>query len=235
MRGYRYAGGELERFRDARNWKTYIRRNLHPHIAGKVLEVGAGIGTNTAFLLSDRVTRWDCLEPDPVLLARLSLRVRRLETPVPIRTLPGTLASLPPEARYDVILYVDVLEHIENDEAELAVAAQHLVPGGKLAVLAPAHGWLFSPFDRAVGHLRRYSIPRLRALTPAGMHSCSARYLDAMGMLASLGNRFLLKSSEPSPASLMVWDRVLVPCSVPLDRALGYRLGKSVMVIWASR
>ena len=47
--------------------------------------------------------------------------------------------TLPAEAKFDAILYIDVLEHIEDDRAEMARAAARLKPGGALIVLAPAH------------------------------------------------------------------------------------------------
>ena len=69
------------------------------------------------------------------------------------------------------MLYIDVLEHIEHDLDELARAASHLAPGGHLVVLAPAHQALFSDFDRAIGHYRRYNRAGLQKLAPAGLRS----------------------------------------------------------------
>ena len=69
----------------------------------------------------------------------------------------GTLASLDPEVKADTILYIDVMEHIAGDRQEMADAAARLRPGGHLIVLSPAHQWLFSPFDEAIGHYRRYT------------------------------------------------------------------------------
>jgi protein-L-isoaspartate O-methyltransferase len=64
MTELKYAGCELGLFAGARNWKSYWSREMAPFIAGDVLEVGAGIGSNTAFIsLGD----WVCLEPDPDL------------------------------------------------------------------------------------------------------------------------------------------------------------------------
>ena len=67
-----------------------------------------------------------------------------------------TIESITDAAPFDTILYVDVLEHIADDAAELARARRLLTPEGNLVVLAPAHQSLFSPFDAAVGHYRRY-------------------------------------------------------------------------------
>src|SRR2546426_12656770 len=68
---FAYPGGELELFAQARNWKDYWSSVLLPYLHGDVLEAGAGIGTNTRFLRSNRQQRWVCLEPDRQLLEQL--------------------------------------------------------------------------------------------------------------------------------------------------------------------
>lgn len=68
-----YGGGELRMFAAATNWKRYFGSVLRPFIAGRVLDVGAGIGSNISYLLNNRVVEWTSLEPDPEL-AQLSKR-----------------------------------------------------------------------------------------------------------------------------------------------------------------
>ena len=230
-----YVGGELELFAAARNWKRRLARELAPLLAGEVLEVGAGLGGTTANLLpAARARRWTALEPDPALRARLELTARELAAQhgLPVEVHGGTLAELAPERRFDVVLYIDVLEHIENDRAELARAAGRLAPGGRLAVLAPAHQALYSEFDRAIGHFRRYDRRSLLALAPPGTELVRADYLDSAGWLASLANRLLLRRSLPTPAQIRTWDGLLVPLSGVLDRLLLGRFGKSVLAVW---
>ncbi len=149
---FRYAGSELELFEKARNWKAYWRAQIRGFIRGDVLEVGAGIGANTLTLAGLKYERWTCLEPDAALAARIALPPGGRHEPAV-----GTIDTLPAEAQFDAVLYIDVLEHIEDDRAELARAAARLKPGGALIVLAPAHPFLFTPFDAAIGHFRRYT------------------------------------------------------------------------------
>src|SRR5580704_2686712 len=131
---FKYAGSELELFEKARNWKAYWRAQISGFVRGDVLEVGAGIGANTRTLAGLKYERWTCLEPDAALAARIELPPGgRHETAV------GTLADLTAEAQFDAILYIDVLEHIEDDGGEMARAAARLKAGGALIVLAPAH------------------------------------------------------------------------------------------------
>lgn len=229
-----YPGEELDAFALAGKWKRYWASLVRPFLGCSVLEVGAGIGTNTQMLCGAGHSRWVCLEPDPKLLSELR---RRLTISPPAgcwESRLGTLADLGPDERFDAIVYIDVLEHLDDDAAELEKANRHLNPGGRLVVLAPAHGWLFSPFDAAIGHRRRYTRKTLTAAAPRKMTRLCLRYLDAVGMSASLLNRLMLRQRTPSERQILFWDRVMVPISRRLDPLFRYRLGKSLLGVWAS-
>ena len=226
-----YVGTELSLFAGARVWAGYLAAQLSPYVRGTVFEVGAGLGTRTRDL-SPRATRWLALEPDAAMARHLAAQVESGALPAHVEAFAGPLSALPQEERADAILYIDVLEHIERDAEELALAALRLKPGGHLVVLSPAHQWLFSEFDRAIGHFRRYSKRGLTALGPPGLVVERRRMLDAAGLAASAANRFLLRKAAPTRAQIRLWDRGLVRLSKALDPASFYLLGKSVLVVW---
>jgi SAM-dependent methyltransferase len=227
-----YSGGELELFADATIWRAYWHAQVAPFIGRRVLEVGAGIGTVVRNLPGPQVQRWVALEPDPDMANRLLVLSRSRTLPACCEPRCGTTSDLAPDDQFDTVLYIDVLEHIEDDRGELARVVDHLAPNGTLIVLAPAHQWLFSSFDAAIGHFRRYRLAGLLALRPPNLAVVRARYLDSAGLLTSLGNRLLLKQSVPTPAQIKLWDRVMVRASRWIDPILGFRVGKSVLVIW---
>ncbi len=227
-----YPGGELELFAKATHWKKYWTARLRPYLRGAILEVGAGIGSNTLLLANGRQERWVCLEPDPNLVAKLIRRLKDGAHSQGCEVRSGTLEALAPDERFDTILYIDVLEHIADDLGELQRVARHLTVHGRLVVLSPAHSWLFSPFDRAIGHHRRYTRRTLRQLTPTGLTVETSFYLDAVGLLASIANRVLLRQSLPTPGQLAFWDNCLVPCSRILDPLTAHQLGKTVVCVW---
>jgi len=66
--------------------------------------------------------------------------------------------------RFDLILLFDVLEHISDESGFLQALLFHLSPSGSLLVNVPAGQWAFSSYDRAAGHVRRYSIKTLRGV-----------------------------------------------------------------------
>ena len=99
-------------------------------------------------------------------------------------------------------------------------------------MLAPAHDWLFSPFDRSIGHYRRYSKSRVARITPDGLALRAAYYLDSVGMLASLANRVLLRAPLPTLEQIRFWDSTLVRVSRALDPLTVRRVGKSIVAVW---
>jgi hypothetical protein len=114
----------------------------------------------------------------------------------------------------------------------MRLAASHLKPGGRLIVLSPAHAWLYTPFDKAIGHYRRYTKASLLAVAPAELATEKLIYLDSVGLLASLGNRLLLKSRMPTEAQIKTWDSWLIPCSRRLDPLFRYSIGKTIVGVW---
>jgi SAM-dependent methyltransferase len=227
-----YIGEELQLFESALNWKAYFAHRLKPYIRGDVAEVGAGLGGTTRTLCSGDETSWTAIEPDPRLCREIERKVAEGGLPATVRPSLSVLADRPVSEKFDTILYIDVLEHIEDDASEAARAAERLNPGGHLVVLAPAHQALFTPFDAAIGHYRRYSRPSLKALSPPGLDLKSCFYLDSVGMLASLANKLLLSQSHPKLGQILFWDRAMVPLSRVADPLLLNSLGKTIVAIW---
>jgi len=226
-----YIGNELEVFLHVHNWKRYWSDYIRPFVRGEVAEVGSGIGANTAVFCNSQVTSLVCVEPDSRLLAQAETRKPVTAHPLELRQ--GTLSSLKPGRLFDAIAYIDVLEHIEDDAAEVRLAVERLKLGGHLIVLCPAHQWLYSPFDKAIGHYRRYSRDSMTLAFPrTGGEFVHRVYLDSVGLLASLLNKAILSQSMPSQEQILIWDRFMVPISKLVDPLIGRNFGKSVVFVW---
>jgi SAM-dependent methyltransferase len=225
-----YIGSELELFSEAHNWKEYLREVTLPFLRGRVLEVGAGIGGTTLIFAGVDVDEWVCVEPDASLLSQITSKLQRGMLGTRRVAIRGDIRDA--SGQFDAVLYVDVLEHIEDHVEELRRAARVLAPAGRIVVIAPAHQALFSEFDTAVGHFRRYDASSLReACEQAGLVVSDCWYQDSAGLLLSAGNRLLTRQSKPTLSQVMFWDRAIVPLSRRLDRLLRYRVGKTVIAV----
>ena len=230
-----YVGRELELFALATNWKRYVKAEIGNYLAGDVLEVGAGVGGTTLALHDGTARRWICLEPDVDQAKRLRTELnthRRFDS---LGVIAGSLRALVDRPCFDCVLYLDVLEHIQDDRHQIEAAARRVRPGGHIVVLSPAHQWLFSEFDKSVGHIRRYDTRKLRRLIPPGWVEKKMLYLDAVGVLLSLANAFVLRQALPSRGQLLLWDRLCVPLSRVVDRISWGKFGKSVLAVWEKR
>jgi len=64
--------------------------------------------------------------------------------------------------QFSTILLLDVIEHIDEPIPFLESVSFHLKPGGKLIIGAPALPLLYSQYDVAAGHSRRYTFSLLK-------------------------------------------------------------------------
>ncbi len=229
MTQVKYAGNELSTFVEARNFHLYYMRLFGEHLRGDVLEVGAGLGTFTQEILNAGVSHLTACEPDLKMADTLAkMFVGRA------RVVPGGIRDVPPASGpFDAIVYVDVMEHIEDDRAEVMVAAARLKRGGTLVIGGPAHSWLYSPFDASIGHYRRYDRRSVEQLIVSchGLDLEQFQYSDSLGMALSLGNRWLSRQNLPTRGQVRFWNDVVLPFSRRIDPLLSYRVGKSFVAV----
>lgn len=227
-----YIGNELELFQHATVWKKYYANILKPYIKGNVLEVGAGIGGTTEYLCDGSQAKWLCLEPDPFLFDKLQNKIQAKVLPSCCYAIKGVTGDLQKDLKFDTILYIDVIEHIENDRQELQQAKELLAKQGTLIVLVPAHQSLYSSFDKAIGHFRRYNKRRLLSIASNTFQREKMIYLDSVGLFASMMNKYILKQDYPTRKQINFWNKFMVPVSKTLDRIVNYNLGKTLVGIW---
>jgi SAM-dependent methyltransferase len=85
------------------------------------------------------------------------------------------------EPLFDLIVLLDVLEHVSDDEAALDALGRLLKPGGSLLITVPAFPFLWSPHDEVHHHFRRYRLGELEGkLTQAGMEISYASYFNIL-------------------------------------------------------
>jgi SAM-dependent methyltransferase len=213
---------------DARNYNQWLFGRGASHLGRRVLDVGAGIGTFTA-LAVEAGASVVALEPDGPFARHL--RERFADADVHVREADVRGADLDEQlGTFDSIICFNVLEHVDDDVATLARFRDLLAPGGHLLLLVPAHEWLASPFDREVGHERRYRRDELAVrLAAGGLSVEDVRYVNPIGALGWLVSMRLGRRHDLPYGQLRVFDR-LVPALRPLDR-LPLPFGQSVWAV----
>ena len=93
---------------------------------------------------------------------------------------------------FDTILYLHVLEHIEDDILEINNASQKLNLGGHLVIMAPAHQKIYGNLDKAVGHFRRYEKDFFKKKF-VNLKLINLKYLDSMGYILYFLNKIFFQ------------------------------------------
>ena len=189
------------------------------------------------YLVNAHVTRLVGLEPDRDLARRVEpdrhLAPGNSSPSIEIRH--GGLSDLPLDERYDTIVYIDVLEHIEKDRDEVRRPRRDCIPAVTSSFL-PRRSRRSSASSTAPSDIAGATPPRrLKTLTPETLEVIDTRYLDSLGACLSAANRLVLRRSMPTTANILFWDRYVVPASRVFDHALGRFVGRSVVCIWKKK
>lgn len=218
----------LERLAVAPRFNRWMFERLAPWIGESVLEVGSGIGNLSQFLVDrERVVLTDT---EPAYRAYLE---RRFGDSTQVRVRALTLPEVPPDLageRFDSIVCLNVLEHIEQDREALESMCGMLRPGGMVVLLVPALPALYGQLDIALGHFRRYTPRTLREVFAAtGLTVLRLEYFNLAGMPGWWFVGRVLRRSLIPAGGLRLYD-ALVPL-FRLERFIPWRLGQSLIAV----
>ncbi len=121
-----------------------------------VLEVGCGTGNVL------RVLESACPNCRLVGLELWHDGLRHARTRSRALLVQADIGNSPFGEQFDLVGMFDVLEHLTDDQETLRLVHSALRPGGKLLLTVPAHQSLWSYFDEASRHCRRYSAEGIR-------------------------------------------------------------------------
>ncbi|HEY0941409.1 MAG TPA: class I SAM-dependent methyltransferase [Steroidobacter sp.] len=225
MQQQAYTGVDnLEVMQEAVNYNRFLLDTVRKYAPSKarVLDFGAGSG-QFAIPLRDHGLDIVALEPD--LSLQQTLRARGLRVT-------GTPHDLP-DAGFDYIYSLNVLEHIEDDAGALRALHSKLTSGGRLLIYVPAFPVLYTSMDAKVGHVRRYRKQALRkAAEAAGFAVDRVWYVDSLGFPATLAFKLLGNDSgNVNRTALKLYDRAVLPLSLALDLLTGHWFGKNLLLV----
>ncbi len=221
--------------RQASRYHYWIYHHFRKWVTGHVLEVGAGHGLYTQFLSvhAASVTATDIdAEVIVTMQARLSapnISFRHLDVSnaQSCRALPG---------KYETIVCLNVLEHIEDDREAVRHLADLLAPGGHVVLVVPAFQWLFTPLDRYAGHFRRYTKLTLRSLVrDAGLDIAHQTYFNALGIPGWwVFGKIMRPKSLADPGingAIYLFDMFMTILATAVDYLIFHATGLSVLVV----
>jgi SAM-dependent methyltransferase len=223
-----YPGKELEVMSFAVNYHKWIIDEFEPYLGPATAEVGAGLGSVSKLLLGKKIERLFAFEPSRNLYPLLSEALVEEKRVSVINDFFGPQHA---GSGFDSVVYINVLEHIEDDHAELRRALEALKPKGYLLLFVPALAWLYSELDNKIGHFRRYTKNGLSRLTEdAGFKLVTARYFDFAGIIPWYVNFVLLKNSMGS-GHVSLYDKLVVPAMRKIESLVMPPVGKNVLLI----
>ena len=230
-----YPGKDLEAMSFAVKYHGWLLDEFRPYIGKRVVEVGAGTGSFSEMLLKLEPESLSLVEPSE-MYSELVKRVRGDGTPTDVRHIHAIFAaaarSIRADIRPDTIIYVNVLEHIEDDARELALIYDTLETGGVCLLFVPAIRALFSRFDRSIGHFRRYSRSELEdKVRSAGFKILKSKNFDAAGVLPWFVKYRLLRSETLDQRSVKLYDDLVVPIARRVEPWIPVPIGKNILLV----
>lgn len=137
-----------------------------PH--ARILDIGCGAGL--FFDALEQFGRVEGIESDATAVAQSGRWRSRIHA--------GGLDTFAPGAPFDIILALDVVEHVRNPDVMLRQAARFLAGDGRILITTPAFDWLWTSHDTLNQHVKRYTAAEMRGLVrQAGLRPIASRYL----------------------------------------------------------
>ena len=222
-----YIGWELSLFDQADIYRNYQFSFLKNNIRGNVCEVGPGHGVicDRYIQLSKKISLFEQSKKLFKFLKKKYKKNQKIKI--------YNQYFKPSKTKYHTILYLDVLEHIEQPKKELKKVFMSLKKRGKIIFVVPAYQHLFSQFDKDVGHYRRYTIKKfLNEMSGAKYSNLKYYYIDTIGYLLSIISKIFLKKNYKSnfDKKIKIWN-FLIYISKVIDFITGYSFGKTLIII----
>ena len=232
-----YPGKDLEAMSFAVNYHKWILAEFRPFLGRNVIEVGAGTGDFSALLLGEQIDKLSLVEPSE-MFDHLSQNIASDSISIAFfrNIFADVVGRFEGSEAPDTIIYINVLEHIEDDSHELRLIYECLRPGGNALIFVPALPSLYGEFDRQIGHFRRYIKKDLSVLArTAGFTVVKAKYFDFVGMIPWFIKYKVLKSSTLESGLIKLYDNIAVPVNKVAESLITPPVGKNLLFVLEKR
>ena len=218
----------LESVAGAVNYHDWLTTMAVPFLGKHPVELGSGLGDYAQRWLASGIPELTVTEVDPSRLGGLTAKFAG-EPRVHVQALD---IFHPPVGDYSALVAFNVLEHIPDDVAALSAAHRLVRPGGAVVMFVPAFEFAMSKFDRAVGHVRRYTVSSMTAtMQQAGLTVEQAQYVNIPGLAAWFVGMRLLRMTPGEGRLLATWDRQVIPRTRRWESRHKAPFGQSVFAV----
>jgi glycosyltransferase involved in cell wall biosynthesis len=226
-----YGSEILARLSRVGRFTKWMADTIRPYMGERVLEIGAGIGNLTEHLVPRR--RYWASDVNPQYLDRLE-KLKPTRPYLDVRHTDATLAETFPEERFDTIVCLNVVEHLENDVLALQNFRKALDDHGRAIVLVPNGPGLYGTLDRVLGHYRRYTREQIISVCEqAGFTVERVLKFNHFSAPGWWWNGKILKKETFGFWQMKILD-MLMPVLRPIDRFLPFPHLSWIVILRAS-
>lgn len=226
-----YGSHILHSLEKAQNFNRWMAEAVQPHVGARVLEIGAGIGNITTWLLPRDFYMASDINPNYLdylrnfSLGKPYLHVDRIDLEDP-------KCFEPWQGRFDTVVCLNVLEHVRDPLIALRNMNSALEPGGRVVLYVPQGQKLYSSLDEVLGHRCRYEKADLaEELRATGFELESMRDFNHLAIPGWIFNGKILKRRHFSRNQLKLFN-VMVPAIRRIDPLIP---GKGLGIIAVAR
>jgi SAM-dependent methyltransferase len=199
-----------------------------------VLEIGSGIGNISKLVIGEghHITLSDYNQEYCEVLKTKFQSYKNVREITSIDLLQPDFENtyLVYKEKFDSIFLLNVIEHIKDDELAVKNCQYLLKKDGHLILLAPAFSWLYSTFDRQLGHFKRYALKSLTdLLTKNNFRILSGSYFNCAGIAGWLVFGKILNRKVLNRGEMAAFNKI-VPLARIIDKILGRKIGLSIIV-----
>ncbi len=223
-----YLNSVLGLFDLAGNYRKYQISLIKNYIKNTILEVGPGRGEIISHFVDNKEKKICLLEPDQENYEFLK---KKFEKNPNVKVSNLFIDNV--QEKFETIIYMDVIEHIENHEEEIKKCYSRLKKDGFLIFIVPAFQFLFSDFDTAVGHFRRYEKKFFREFAKKNNINCiKNHYFDSLGFFIILIGKLLkLRSDKTVSIGIKFWNFLIIFSRI-VDKLIFNAFGKSLICVY---
>lgn len=216
-----YGSHILTELESAQKFNRWMADAIRPFVGDRVLEIGAGIGNITHYLVPrERYVASD-INPHYLHVLRNQAAGRPYLT-VASANLDVTADFEDWQGRFDTVVCLNVLEHVPDPHRALENMASSLESGGRLVLYVPAGPWLYCSLDDALEHRCRYTRDALREeIAAAGLELETLKGFNRSGVPGWFLNGKILRRRSLSKLQLKIYD-TLMPLTRRVDRLLPF-------------